>query len=181
MRPFLSLRNGEDQVLADLYARHAGVLLTHLRANVRAKEDAEDLLLDVFVAALERDSLRGLSAEEQRFWLWRVTRNKLVDYYRRQARRQHLTLEEVSERLDEDAEHTPELTVLHHEEHRRLLEALEALPPLQKEVILLRFVNDLRIPEIAHILGKRETAIRMILFRALNKLRIIFEKWRGKR
>lgn len=179
MRLFPSLSSGGDPALPDLYGQHAAALLTHLRANVNSKEDAEDLLLDVFIAALERDSLQGLSTEEQRLWLWRVARNKLVDYYRRQVRRQHLPLEEASEMLDQNNEHAPEWAALHNEKHRGLLEAIEELPPLQKEVILLRFVNELRSPEIARILGKRDTTIRMILSRALNKLRTTIEKRLG--
>jgi DNA-directed RNA polymerase specialized sigma24 family protein len=69
-------------------------------------EDAEDGLLDGFLAALERESLRALSKQEQRHWLWRVARNKMVDYYRRTARRPQVPLEEVTETLFADDERT---------------------------------------------------------------------------
>lgn len=178
MQPLHSL-NGEDVALSELYHRHAPALLTHLRVNMDSREDAEDLLLDVFVAALERGALRALPVEEQRLWLWRVARNKLVDYYRKHARRQHLPLEDASETFYEEGELVPEWAALRNEEHRSLLAAIEDLPPTQKEVLLLRFVDGLRAQEIARILGKRDTAVRMILSRALNLLRKTFEKRLG--
>lgn len=176
MQPLRSLDKGDNSALSDLYHQHAPALLTHLRANMRVREDAEDLLLDVFIAALEREALHALSYEEQRLWLWRVARNKLVDHYRKQARHQHLPLEEAGETASSDGELLPEWVALRKEEYHNLRAAVEDLPPTQKEVLLLRFVDGLRAPEIARILGKQDTAVRMILSRSLNLLRKTFEK-----
>ena len=181
MQPLRYLDDAGDAAISELYRQHAPALLTHLRVNMKSVEDAEDLLLDVFVAALERQSLRALSLEEQRSWLWRVARNKLVDYYRRSARRQHLPLEDASETIYQDGELVPEWAALRNEEHSNLRAAIESLPPLQKEVLLLRFVDGLRSPEIARILGKRDAAIRMILWRTLNLLRETFGKGLGEK
>lgn len=179
MQPLRHIDTADDTAFSHLYRQHAPALLTHLRMNMSSREDAEDVLLDVFLAALERNALSALSHEEQRFWLWRVARNKLVDHYRKAARRQHLPLEEASEIVYQDGELVPEWATLRHEEQQDLRTAIEALPPMQKEVLLLRFVDGLRAPEIARILGKRDTAIRMILSRTLNALRRTFEKRLG--
>jgi len=176
MQPLRSLDRGENEALSDLYRRHAPTLLTHLRANMQSIEDAEDLLLDVFLAALERDALRALAQEEQRRWLWRVARNKLVDYYRRNTRRQHLPLGDVEEMTYEDDELGPEQVVLRNEAQRNLSAAIELLPSLQKEILLLRFVDGLHAPEIARLLGKRDAAVRVQLSRTLNLLRKNFGK-----
>lgn len=175
MQPLQYLDGVEDAWLSDLYQQHAPMLLTHLRVNTRSIEDAEDILLDVFVAALERESLRALSMEEQRAWLWRVARNKLVDYYRKRSYRQHVTLDEVSETVFTEDELAPEQVALRDEAHRDLRAAIKQLPALQQEVLLLRFVNGLRAPEIAHILKKRDAAVRMILSRTLNWLRDFYK------
>lgn len=176
MQPLRSLDSGENEALSDLYRQHAPALLTHLRVNMQSIEDAEDLLLDVFLAALERDNLRALAPEEQRRWLWRVARNKLVDHYRKHSRRQHLPLEDAEEATYEDDELGPERVALRHEEHHNLSAAIENLPPSHKEILLLRFVDGLHAPEIARLLGKRDTAVRMQLSRTLNLLRQNFGK-----
>jgi RNA polymerase sigma-70 factor (ECF subfamily) len=143
MQPLRYLDNIEDTALSDLYQQHAPALLTHLLANTHSIEDAEDLLLDVFDAALERASLRALSVEEQRAWLWRVARNKVVDHYRKRSRRIHVPLEEVSETTFADDELAPEQGAMRNEEHRDLRDAIKRLPALQQEILLLRFVNGL--------------------------------------
>ncbi|GHO53146.1 RNA polymerase sigma factor [Ktedonobacter robiniae] len=179
MQPLRSLDDEDEVGISELYRQHASALLPHLRANLKSREDAEDLLLEVFIAALERDSLRTLSQEEQRSWLWRVARNKLVDHYRRRARQQNLPLEVASDMVSPDGEFIPEWTMLRNEEQHDLITAIEGLPSLQKEVLLLRYVEGLRSPEIARMLGKRDTAVRMILSRTLNLLRQTFEKRLG--
>lgn len=179
MQPLRYPGEVDDATFTHLYRTHAPALLTHLRINAPSLEDAEDLLLEVFIAALERDSLSALSPEAQRFWLWRVARNKLADHYRRHKRRQHLPLEDAEQLLYLDGELVPEWVVLRDEERRDLRVAIEGLPPLQREILLLRFVEGLRAPEIARLLGKRDAAIRMMLSRTLNLLRKAFEKRLG--
>lgn len=179
MQPFYDADNMEDATFSDLYRQHAPALLTHLRANTSSLEDAEDLLLDVFVAALEHTALRSFTVEAQRAWLWRVTRNKLVDHYRKSVYRQHVSLEDVSETTYEDDACAPEQTVLRNEEHQNLRVAIKGLPPMQQEILFLRFGNGLRSPEIACILQKRDTAVRMILSRSLNLLRDLYKKSQG--
>src|SRR5579884_3264844 len=94
----------EDNALfTKLYQQHAPVLLTHLIINLPSRMDAEDVLTDVFVTAMEQQALLStLSFEGQRLWLWRVARNKRIDYYRRAARRPAVTLDEVAETLFEE-------------------------------------------------------------------------------
>lgn len=179
MQPLRSLDEVNDATFTHLYRTHAPALLTHLRINAPSLEDAEDLLLEVFLAALERNSLSALSPEEQRFWLWRVARNKLVDHYRKHGRRLHLPLEDAEQLIYQDGEQMPEWVALRNEERRDLRVAIEGLPPLQREILLLRFVDGLRAPEIARLMGKRDAAIRMMLSRTLNLLRKTFKKRLG--
>jgi RNA polymerase sigma factor (sigma-70 family) len=132
MQPVRFLNDANHIDLAELYQRHAPALLTHLRLNVSSIEDAEDLLLDIFVAALGHEALRGISLDEQRFWLWRVARNKLVDYYRKRSIRLHFPLEDVSESVYQDDAFEPESLALRSEEHLNLLAAIEELPPFRQ-------------------------------------------------
>src|SRR5690348_1625192 len=92
------LNSPDSSTTSQLYQRHAPALLTHLLINAPLREDAEDMLVEIFVAALEHEELlRTLSDGEQRKWLWRVTRNKIIDLYRRTQTRKGMTLEEVTE------------------------------------------------------------------------------------
>ncbi len=113
---------------------------------------------------------------EQRQWLWRVVRNKLVDSYRRQTRRPATAIETVAEELFADDAHSPEHAELRQEEHARLHAAIQTLLPIQQEAVRLRFANNLRCTEIAVILDKSESAVRMMLSRALNLLRTFYKE-----
>src|SRR5690242_12801223 len=89
--------------IARLYQRCAPVILKYIRRHVSSKEDAEDLLLEVFVAAVESERVLTLSDDEQLGWLRRVARNKFIDYYRHSQRHPAVSLEEVTEeRLVDD-------------------------------------------------------------------------------
>jgi RNA polymerase sigma factor (sigma-70 family) len=167
----------EDALFTRLYQQHAPALLTHLVIHLPSRMDAEDLLLDVFVIALEQQTLLStLSLEEQRLWLWRVAHNRQIDYYRRTSRRKAVTLDEVAEMLREEDEHAPERTALRHEENQTLLLYFKRLPRLQQEVLRLRFVNGLRSSEIAQLVGKKDGAIRTLISRSLNLLRETYSR-----
>ncbi len=166
-----------DAAIAKLYQRHAPALFTYLRLHTPAREDAEDMLVEVFLAALEQEYVRELSDEEQRLWLWRVAHNRVADHYRRTARHQVLPLDDVAETAFEDEALAPEQVSLRGEEHDRLHASVQCLSELQQLVLRLRFVNGLHCGEIAKLVGKREGAVRMLLTRTLNLLRTIYENY----
>src|SRR5260370_34935241 len=88
-----------EQAMALLYRKYAPGLLAYVRMRVPSPEDAEDLVVEVFLAALENAKFTVLSEKAQQLWLWRVTRNKVIDAYRRAKTRQNATLGEVAEGL----------------------------------------------------------------------------------
>ncbi|HLJ35880.1 MAG TPA: RNA polymerase sigma factor, partial [Ktedonobacteraceae bacterium] len=140
------------------------------------REDARDILVEIFLAALEGERFRELRSEEQRSWLWRVARNKVADYYRVAHRHQHCSLDEVAESAWHDEEQAPEQSALRQEEHAELRLNIQHLSPIQQQVLHLRFVSNLSCNEIAHALGKREGAVRTLLSRTMNRLRSIYDR-----
>lgn len=161
--------------LTALYQRYAPTLFAYLHRHAGSLEDTEDLLLDVFEAALARPGFELLGAREQEAWLWNVARNKVVDHQRKRARRQGLSLDLVPEELYEPERETPETSLLRQEEYARLHASIRRLPALQQEIVHLRFAMGLRSSEIATILHKSEGAVRVALSRTLKLLRKIYE------
>src|SRR5215831_2090339 len=80
---------------AALYERYATTVFTYLRRRVPTPEEAEDLLLEVFLAAFEYHRLLTFPEAEQSAWLRQVTRNKLADYYRQVNRSANIPWDEV--------------------------------------------------------------------------------------
>ena len=65
-----------------LYDRYASTVFAYLYQQVSSQQDAEDLLLEVFMAAHNSETFFGITTKRQLAWLRRVARNKVVDRYR---------------------------------------------------------------------------------------------------
>ncbi len=163
--------NLEDSPTAALYRRHGPLLFAWLLKHAHSWEDAEDLLLEVFLAAFERNRLLAVPEEKRLAWLLKVAQHKVIDYYRSSGRRQHVPLDDVAGALEDDEARAPEAVALRRERLADLRAALQALPPQQRAVVQLRFGEGLHCAEIATVLGKREGAVRGLLWRALTLLR----------
>jgi RNA polymerase sigma factor (sigma-70 family) len=167
-----------EQEMALLYRKYAPGLLSYVRMRIISEEDAEDLVVEVFVAAIENAKFAALSEKEKQLWLWRVTRNKVIDTYRRAKTRQNVTLEHVAEDLFEDEMASPEYAALRQEDYMDLYAHLQSLPLLQQQILRMRFGQNLSCSEIATMLGKQENAVRVTLSRSLNRLRKIYRRRR---
>ena len=165
-----------DSAGAALYQRYAASIFAYLRLHTPSLEDAEDLLLEVFTAALEQDNLSWLTDKQQFVWLRRVAQNKLVDRYRRSMHFSVLPLEQVIETLRVEETLTPEHLIVRREELERLYAAIRKLPLLQQQVLRLRVGDGLRFSEIAVLLNKREEAVRKVFSRTLALLRAIYDQ-----
>jgi len=155
--------------LAQLYQMYAPKLLNSITRQISSSQDAEDILIDTFVAALESTTFASLTEQQQQAWLWRVVRNKVIDVYRRT--RHYTSLNSDDDRFIEDSMFGPEQMSIRQEEDENLVSLLKQLSPLQQRVLYLRFGEDLRCAQIASLVGKRESSIRSLLSRTFNLLR----------
>ena len=161
--------------MAELYRQFAPAILAYLVRHMSYREDAEDILVEVFLAALENEPFLMLPEKAQLVWLWRVTRHKMIDAYRRSSRRQSVTLEQIANSACDDDLSDPERLALQQEQYRDLQIHLKSLSELQQEVLRLRFGQGMRCSEIAARMGKREGAIKAMLSRTLNLLKTIYK------
>lgn len=173
------MQQQEPTVLTDLscdalYQRYASGIFAYLYKQTASRDDAEDLLLEVFLAAMERNNLIGMKEAECKAWLWSVARNKAADYYRRMTRHPDIKLKQVEETLYLDEAQEPEQITLKREEYAHLRTTIAQLPELQQDVLQLRFAYGLSYAEIATVLEKKEGAVRMLLSRTLKFLRAIY-------
>ncbi len=154
---------------ARLYERYHGRVFAYIYARVREPQLAEDLTADTFVQAFAkahtlRDPQAGLP------WLLAIARNMVAAYYRRRAREErglHSLWEEVMAHPEDDPATGAERQEIHH----LLAREVARLSPREQEVLRLRFEAGLRGGEIARLLGVQEVMVRVIIFRALAKLR----------
>src|SRR5260221_9831669 len=89
----------DRSLIAALYQRHAPSILTFIRRHIPSREDAEDALLEVFLAALESEKLDALNEGEQLAWLRRAAYNKSIDHDPRQNRTSIVSFEQGLENI----------------------------------------------------------------------------------
>lgn len=162
---------------ASLYDRFAATIFTYILNQVQHEQDAEDLLLEVFLAALSNESFSSLSVQEQLAWLRRVARNKVIDRYRHVALLALLPIEQAMETIDDAL--TPEQHAERQERFTHLYQAIAHLPALQRELLRLRYRDGLRFYEIAAVLEKPEGTVRKTMVRTLRQLRTIYDQLEG--
>ena len=107
-----------------LFDRHASHILTYVSRQIAHQQDAEDITLEVFTAALHHQELFALSSERQLAWLRRVARNKIIDRYRRNSHVDFIPLEQSLEFTDDAL--TPEEFTLQREVYKSLYASLTA-------------------------------------------------------
>ncbi|MGH2481786.1 MAG: RNA polymerase sigma factor [Ktedonobacteraceae bacterium] len=131
-----------------LYRRHAHDTMRYIHRYIFSKDEIDDLVLEVFLAAIESQTLLKLSEEAQFAWLQRVACNKVIDYQRRIIRRPAVALEEALGSSFDLDHHTPEWAAVNREELEVLRASVSALPELQQQVLRLRFGAGLRTKEM---------------------------------
>lgn len=166
--------NTERSAWSIFYMRFAPTIFAYLSQQVLNRQDAEDLLLEVFLSASQEAMLEELPEDGQLAWLRKVARNKVIDYYRHQGLVSWLPLAEVNEL--EDTSLTPEERMEQQEAYTRLLQALKRLSPDQQELIRLRYGYELRLTEIAGVLERPEGSVRKMLTRTRRQLRTYYEQ-----
>lgn len=179
-----------ERAAFEVFVQQRGQALAGLARGLTASsEDAEDLLQDVLATVLERWE-RVASADDPYLYARRVMVNACTSTWRRRHREMHEhSAEHVmaqgargtaqgargsdalwrspSHHDDGDGEHR----VLLLDERRAALEALRQLPPRQRAVVVLRYVEDLPDSEIAALLDVAPVTVRSTSLRALRTLR----------
>jgi RNA polymerase sigma-70 factor (ECF subfamily) len=171
----IAYRDGEAAAFETLYTRHKGPLYRYVLRSVKAHGEAEELFHDVWLRVIEA---RDRYTPSARFttWLYTIAHNRVVDHWRRRG----LKLASLDAGDDPDdpppepaaaPQDEPQRRAELNEDLRRLGGALEALPPAQREVFLLREEAGMSLPEIAEVTGIDLEAAKSRLRYALAKLR----------
>jgi RNA polymerase sigma-70 factor, ECF subfamily len=153
------------QAFAALYQRHAQQLYRYLLARVGNADDAQDLASQTFLAAMQ--SL-GSYRQEQPFiaWLLGIARHKVADQFRHNPAEADLeTAEWVSDGADDIDEQVGRQLAI-----EQVARKLQKLAPDRAEALSLRLFGGLQAAEIAQIMDKQESAVRMLIFRGLRDL-----------
>jgi len=155
-----------------LYDMYVDRVYRHIYYRLGNVADTEDLTQQVFLKAWQAIGRYKKTASPFLAWLITISHNMVVDFYRTKKNKTYL---ENGATPDDSVSSPEQVTEARFVQHR-LRRAILQLRGDQQQVVLLRFIEGFQFKEIASLLGKSDGAIRVILHRALVKLRQILER-----
>ncbi len=155
-------RSREAVDVAALVEAHAALLYRVAFSVVRSPAEAEDIVQESFLRAVEQGGKLG-EVKELRAWLVRVAWNLALD---RKRRTQPAQMEDDAAELIASAELPADRRVIAAAELQRVLMVVDTLPKHERAVLLLSAVEELSAGEIAVVLGRSASSVRSLVFRA---------------
>jgi RNA polymerase sigma-70 factor (ECF subfamily) len=154
----LKIQGGSLDALGAIYDRHRRLVYRTALAICNDPEAAADLLQDVFLR-LHRFADRVDPERPLEPWLYRVTANQAYTWVKRHQRWSH-PLEEIAEWLSSGVKHSPQYITEQGDESQRIQVALAKLSLPQRVVVVMYYINDLSLHEIAEVLEIPEGTVK---------------------
>jgi RNA polymerase sigma factor (sigma-70 family) len=155
------IRRGQHAAFEALFSRYQARLLAFCKHMLGSKEDAEDVLQEVFTAAFN-----AILADEReinvRPWLYRIARNRSLNHLRKASA---IGVDSMDVHYAEGGISTGE-KVLRRESFRQLIEDVQELPETQRTALLLREIDALSYDQIAEAMETTIPSVKSLLVRA---------------
>jgi RNA polymerase sigma-70 factor (ECF subfamily) len=163
-------------VLLEIYDDAVEQVFSYLRARCASRALAEDLTADTFLAAVGQIR-RGAVEVVTIAWLIGIARHKLIDEWRRAARRpqsQHLDEASIDDRLVDGLDQWDVVIDQH-----LVGEVMVELGAHHRSALTLRYFDGLSVPDVAQQLGRTVEATETLLVRARRRFRTVYEQQGG--
>lgn len=172
---------GENQAFDTLLNRYQNRLYSYIYFIVKSSELAEDIFQETFVKAIMTIK-QGRYTENGKFpaWLTRIAHNLIIDNYRQEKNENVVSNDNSEVDLLNDislSEGTIEMEIINEQIHNDVRYLVKLLPDNQREVVNMRFYQDLSFKEIAEVTGVSiNTALGRMRYAILNLRRMAEEK-----
>lgn len=172
---------GENQAFDILLNRYKNRLYSYIYFIVRNAELAEDIFQETFVKAIMTIK-QGRYTENGKFpaWITRIAHNLVIDYFRQERNENVVSNDESEVDLLNNislSEGTVETEIINSQIHHDVRHLVTLLPENQREVVYMRFYQDMSFKEIAEVTGVSiNTALGRMRYAILNLRRMAEEK-----
>ena len=166
-------QKGNVNAVGDLYDRYQPRIYKYVRARIHDHHKAQDLTGEVFLLMIKNLSTYRDMGVPFSAWLYRIAHNLLINHFQKETRAELVPIS-----FAENSNHrvsNPSFVLEQQLEIEGLLQALEKLEDIQREVIILRFLADLSLKEVSHIVDKTVAAVKAIQHRGLLALKITLD------
>ena len=172
---YLRLKQKDKDAFIKAYDSYIEDIYRFIYFKVGNREDAEDITSQVFLKSwdyIQNNNL--LEYKTIKPFFYRVARNSIVDYYRDKSDKENISINNENNKIDvidEKVDLNKEVDLKN--DIKNLQEAMQELKNEYREVLLLRYINELSVKEIAEILEKNKGNVRVLIFRAIKALKNI--------
>jgi RNA polymerase sigma-70 factor, ECF subfamily len=169
-RLVIDLQAGKPGAFDEIYERYVSRVYRYLRIALADEHEAEDATHEIFVKLLDALPAYELRAVPFRIWLFRIVRNYTINHIRKHRRISVMAPDQLHRRLEDAPAHAATGAVMSLDDDE-LLRLVACLPIAQRQVVVLRYVMDFDLAEVATILGRSPNAVSMLQQRAFAILR----------
>ncbi len=168
---------GENKAFDELLKRYQARVFSYIYSIVKSKELADDLFQETFVKAIVTLK-QGNYAECGKFssWILRMAHNLIIDYFRQDKSDSMVSADDVERNILNDkqlTEQTIEHAMINEQIHSDVRRIMDALPDNQREVLQMRYFNDMSFREIADATKVSiNTALGRVRYAIINMRRI---------
>lgn len=172
---------GNDKAFDELLSRYQGKIFNYILFIVRNQELAEDIFQETFVKAIVTMQ-QGRYTANGKFgaWITRIAHNLVIDSFRQERSENTISNDETEVDLLNDADlcdDNVEMQMINDQTLIDVRRLVDALPDNQREVVYMRYYQDLSFKEIAEIVGVSiNTALGRMRYALLNMRKIAEEK-----
>ena len=168
-------KNSGDKIWFEkIYHQYMPKIYRFYYFKLMDKQTAEDLTSELFIRVYRGLRKTNLNSKTFKVWIYRIANNLLIDYFRKMGKVDEYNIApEEFDNLTKDS-FSRNSSFIKGElgfENHKLITAIDRLSKLQRDVILLKFVEEMDYDTIARVLKKRKATIRGIVFRAITKLK----------
>lgn len=158
--------------------KYENALYRYACITLGSSEDADDVVQETFIA-YSRCAMGFKNDRHLQNWLYKVAGNRCRNILRSRKRHESVRIEDAESKISEVSFQNEEGALRNRERADVLLEHVQRLPDNLREVIFLRYYDELGIPRIAEIVGISTSAVYMRLHRARAALKKMIEEGNG--
>src|SRR3989338_8438418 len=170
------LKKKDPEAFAQVYDLYVTPIYRFIYFKVSTHQDAEDLTSEVFLRMWHYVIETEESIQNLKALLYKTARNLVIDFYRRRATREFTMEDEALMNVEDDRQQSLLSKIETKAEMKNIELVLRKMKDEYREVIILKFIEELSISEIAKILDKSKGAVRVLLHRALKVVRDLLAK-----
>ena len=175
---FAGLKRRDEKAFMKVYERYVDDIYRFIYFKVGNAEEANDITSDVFLKTWGHIKNRKLEQTKTlKSFVYTVARNCVVDHYRKQPRKQRVDIDGEDSTVDIVDENQNVARQMEIDSDMNIIrDKMKELKEEYKEVIILRYINELSFAEIARITGRSKNSARVVCHRALKTLKELMDK-----